>query len=291
MGFIFHILIFIGIYIIIAQSLNIIAGYTGILSVAHAAFYGIGAYTTALMDLKLGTPFWLNIVVAIILSAVISAIVALPALRIHDDYLVVATFGFQIIVFSIFNNWVSFTAGPLGLPGIPAISLFGFEFSEYWQFLLLVILFDIIVFFFLNKLVNSPFGLILKGIREDEIFTQSLGKNITRYKIYAFVIGGSVASVAGCLYAHFISFIDPTSFTILESIFMISIVIIGGMGNLWGSVVGAVLLVSLPEILRFTGFPSSIAANMQQILYGLLLVLFMIFRPRGFIGEHAFTKK
>lgn len=243
------------------------------------------------MALKLGTPFWLNIFVAIFLSAIISAIVALPALRIHDDYLVVATFGFQIIIFSIFNNWVSFTAGPFGLPGIPRISLLGFEFSEQWQFLLIVVLFDILIFFFLNKLVNSPFGLILKGIREDEIFMQSLGKNITRYKIYAFVIGGSIASIAGCLYAHFITFIDPTSFTILESIFMISIVIIGGVGNLWGSVVGAALLVSIPEILRFTGFPRSMAANIQQILYGLLLVIFMIYRPRGFIGEHAFTRK
>jgi len=127
---------------------------------------------------------------------------------------------------------------------------------------------------------------VLKGIREDEVFTKAAGKNITKYKIQVFVIGGSMASIAGALYAHYISYIDPTSFTINESIFMLSIVIIGGMASLKGSILGAVILVILPEALRFIGLPSSVAANLRQIFYGALLVLFMIYRPRGFLGEY-----
>jgi len=261
-----------------------------LLSLAHAAFYGIGAYATALMWLYLGTGFWLNIWIGIVLSVILGIIVAYPSLRIYDDYFAIAAFGFQMIVFSVFNNWVGFTKGPMGIPGIPSPSIFGFAISSHWAYFLLTGFFAVIVYLLVKRLVNSPFGLVLKGIREDEVFTKAAGKNITKYKISVFVIGGAMASVAGALYAHYISYIDPTSFTINESIFMISIVIIGGMASLNGSVLGAVILVILPEALRFIGMPSSVAANMRQIFYGALLVLFMMFRPRGFIGEYQLTK-
>lgn len=291
MEYFLHILILINIYIIIAISLNLIAGYTGLLSLAHAAFYGIGAYATALMWLYLGTGFWINICVGILLSAVLGVIVAYPSLRIYDDYFAIATFGFQIIVFSIFNNWVDFTKGPLGIPGIPSPCIFGYQISSHFGYFLLSFFFVLIVYWLVKRLVESPFGLVLKGIREDEVFTKAAGKNITKYKILVFVIGGSLASIAGVLYAHYISYIDPTSFTINESIFMLSIVIIGGMASLKGSVLGAVVLVILPEALRFIGLPNALAANLRQIFYGALLVLFMMFRPRGFIGEYELSKK
>ena len=291
MEYFLHILILINIYIIIALSLNLIAGYTGLLSLAHASFYGIGAYATALMWLYLGTGFWLNIFVGIFLSAVFGIIVAFPSLRMYDDYFAIATFGFQMIMFSIFNNWVDFTKGPLGIPGIPSPSLFGYAINTHIGYFFLTLFFAAITYWLIRRLVNSPFGLVLKGIREDEIFTKAAGKNVTKYKILVFVIGGALASVAGALYAHYISYIDPTSFTINESIFMISIVIIGGMASLNGSILGAVVLVILPEALRFIGLPNSVAANLRQIFYGLLLVLFMMFRPKGFIGEYAIRKK
>ncbi len=291
MEYFLHILILINIYIIIAISLNLIAGYTGLLSLAHAAFYGIGAYAAALMWLYLGTGFWVNIWIGILFSAILGVIIAYPSLRIYDDYFAIATFGFQMIVFSIFNNWVDFTKGPMGIPGIPSPSIFGYSINTHMDFFLLSLFFVLITYWLVKRLVDSPFGLILKGVREDEIFTKAAGKNVTKYKIWVFVIGGALASIAGALYASYISYIDPTSFTINESIFMISIVIIGGMASLRGSVLGAVVLVILPEALRFIGLPNAVAANLRQIFYGALLVLFMMFRPRGFIGEYELSKK
>ena len=290
MEYFLHILILINIYIIIALSLNLIAGYTGLLSLAHAAFYGLGAYATALMWLYMGTGFWINIFIGILVSAVLGVIIAYPSLRIYDDYFAIATFGFQMIVFSIFNNWVDFTKGPLGIPGIPSPSVFGYQISSHWSFFLLSFLFMIITYWLVKRLVNSPFGLVLKGIREDEVFTKAAGKNVTQNKIWVFVIGGAMASIAGALYAHYISYIDPTSFTINESIFMISIVIIGDMASLNGSILGAVVLVILPEALRFIGLPNSVAANLRQIFYGALLVMFIMYRPKGFQGECQIIK-
>ncbi len=286
MAYFLHILILINIYIIIAISLNLIAGYTGILSIAHAAFYGVGAYVAALLAVNYGTPFLLNLIAAMIVAGAVAAVVAFPSLRIHDDYLVIATFGFQMILFSIFNNWVSLTRGPLGIPGIPQPKIFGIAITSHVGFLILTGLLALAVYLFARRLVNSPFGRVLKAIREDEIFAQALGKNVIRYKILVFVIGGALAAIAGTLYAHYVTFIDPTSFTILESIFMISIVIVGGAGSLIGSIVGAVILIVIPEMLRFLGMPNAIAANMRQIIYGTLLVVMMMFRPRGLVGEY-----
>ncbi|HEX8948281.1 MAG TPA: branched-chain amino acid ABC transporter permease [Dissulfurispiraceae bacterium] len=291
MDYLIHILIMIGIYSIVSMSLNLPAGYTGLLSVAHAGFYGIGAYTAALLALKAGLPFWITIPAGIIIAGIIAYLIAWPSLKTYDDYFVITTFAFQVIIFSIMNNWVSFTGGPLGLPGIPRPDLFGMSFSSPISFLCLVLAFSTAAYFLLNRLISSPFGRVLKAIREDEIFAQSVGKDVLHYKIAVFVISASVASVAGGLYAYYISFIDPTSFTIMESIFMLSIVIIGGAGNLKGSIIGSVLLISIPELLRFVGMPNSIAANMRQIFYGALLILFMMFRPQGIMGEFTFGKE
>jgi branched-chain amino acid transport system permease protein len=271
------------------MSLNLPAGFTGLISVAHAAFYGIGAYTTALLSLKAGLPFWLCLPAGVILTAAIALLIAWPSLRTRDDYFVITTFAFQVIVFSILNNWVDFTGGPMGIPGIPQPKLFGYTLSSHESFLSLIIIIGISVYLFLNRLINSPFGRVLKAIREDEILVQSMGKNVTAYKMAAFVIGAALASVGGGLYAVYISYIDPTSFTVMESIFILSIVIIGGAGSLKGSVAGATFLVALPEILRFVGLPNAIAANMRQILYGALLVLCMMYRPQGLFGDYSFN--
>jgi branched-chain amino acid transport system permease protein len=290
MEYLLHILILIGIYVILSVSLNLITGYAGLLSIAHAAFYGVGAYVAALLALKFHSPFLANIICAIILSGLLGAIVGIPSLRIRDDYFAIATFAFQVITFSVMNNWVSFTGGPMGLPGIPQPTIFGWKITTHYDFLIVIFVLCIITLWVSHKIVSSPFGRVLKAIREDEVFAQAMGKNVASYKVLIFVIGAGMASVAGVMYAYYISFIDPTSFTIMESIFIISIVIIGGAGNIWGSVLGAAVLVILPEALRFLGMPSSIAANMRQIIYGALLVVFMLFRPQGFIGEYSFKK-
>lgn len=169
--------------------------------------------------------------------------------------------------------------------------ILGLTISTPVHFLILVGAIALLAVMFVKQLVNSPFGRVLKAIREDEVFAQSLGKNVTRYKLSAFLIGGALAGVAGVLYAHYVSFIDPTSFTVGESIFMLTIVIVGGTGSITGSVVGAALLVIIPEALRFLGVPSTIAANLRQILYGALLVVCMMFRPQGILGEFTLTER
>jgi branched-chain amino acid transport system permease protein len=270
--------------------MNLLAGYTGILSLAQAAFYGIGAYIVALLALQFHSPFLLNMLFAIGGAAFLGAFVGIPSLRIKDDYFVIATFAFQIITFSIMNNWVALTSGPMGLPGIPQPELWGIKITTHWQYLILVSGLSVFTYWFFARIVKSPFGRVLKAIREDEVFAMSLGKNVTLYKVKVFMLSAGTAALGGGLYATYITFIDPTSFTVPESIFIISIVIIGGAGNLKGSVLGATVLVALPELLRFIGLPNAIAANIRQMLYGGLLVAFMLWCPKGFLGEYAFKE-
>jgi branched-chain amino acid transport system permease protein len=262
--------------------LNLSAGFGGMISLAHAGFYGVGAYTAALLAVNYQVPFLLALPVAMLLCGLLALIVSTIALRTIDDYFIVCTLGIQVIVFSLMNNWMSLTRGPLGIPGIPGISLFGIAIESKWTFLLLTLVFTLLMFFFLQKLTASSFGRTLRALSEDEIFTQSLGKNVYLSKVTAFTISAMLAAVPGALYAHYISYIDPTSFTVDESIFILSIVIIGGMRNLWGSVVAAAFLVFLPEVLRFVGMPNAIAANMRQIIYGGTLIFMMFRYSRGF---------
>ncbi len=273
-------------YVMLSQSLTITSGYSGLISLAHAGFYGIGAYSSAILSVNYGLPFLLTIPTAMLLSGLSAVLVSTIALRTVDDYFIIITLGIQVVAFSIMNNWMDLTNGPLGIPGIPAISIFGFEFTSKISFLLLTLVLTAIVFLVLRNITKSPFGRILIALSEDEIFTKSLGKRVYQAKIVSFTIGGMFAAIPGVLYAHYISYIDPTSFTIDESIFLLSIVIIGGMRNLWGSAIAAAVLVILPEALRFLGMPSNIAANMRQIIYGLALVIMMFKYSKGFISKN-----
>ena len=273
MDYILHLAIIICIYTILAQSLSLVAGYSGQISLAQAGFYGIGAYVTALLTINFDLSVLLTLPIAMIIAGLLAYIVSKIAVKTIDDYYIIITLGVQVVVFSIFNNWQEVTRGPLGIPGIPTFTLFGFEFNSKISFLILSIIFVGFIWFFLHNLTQSPFGRVLRGLSEDEVYSKSIGKNVGKYKVISFVISGMLASIAGVLYAHYISYIDPTSFTIDESIFILSIVIIGGMRNLKGIFLAAVFLVLLPELLRFVGMPSNIAANMRQIIYGLALIL------------------
>lgn len=285
MEYVLHIAILILFYVMLSQSLTLTAGYSGLISLAHAGFYGIGAYTSAILSVNLGLPFLITLPLAMILSGVLAAFVSLIALRTVDDYFIIITLGIQVVTFSIMNNWMELTNGPLGIPGIPAISILDFEFSGKISFLLLTLFITSIVFYILQNITRSPFGRILIALSEDEIFTQSLGKKVYQSKVISFTIGAMSAAIPGVLYAHYISYIDPTSFTVDESIFILSIVIIGGMRSLWGSAIAAAVLVILPEALRFVGMPSNIAANMRQIIYGLALVIMMFKYSKGFLSR------
>jgi len=288
MEYLLHILVIAGIYIILTLSLNLIVGYTGLPALGHAAFFCIGAYTSSLLALNMGISSWIGLLIGACIAALSGIIIGYPAVRLKGDYLALATFGLGVIIYSIAKNWVSLTRGPMGLPGIPGFSIFGFHLSEIWSYLLLVLVFVIITIFVIRRVVNSPFGRILRSIREDEIASEALGKDTTKHKLLVFVIGAFFAGIAGSLYAHYITFIDPSSFTVMESVTILLMVIFGGMGSISGSIAGAVILVVLPEVLRFLGMPSSIAAPMRQMIYGLLLVILMLKRPQGIMGRYQF---
>jgi branched-chain amino acid transport system permease protein len=289
MEYILHLFILICFYTLLSQSLNLSAGFTGLISLAHAGFYGIGAYTTAILAIQFGISFWLSIPLAMLISGSIAFIVSLIALRTIEDYFIICTLGIQVILFSIMNNWMDLTRGPLGIPGIPSISLFGFDLDSKISFLLLSLFFVAIIWFVLQNISKSGFGKTLTAISEDEIYSQSIGKNVYLSKTVSFTLSAMFAAIPGALYAHYISYIDPTSFTVNESIFILSIVIIGGLGNLTGSFLAAAFLVLLPEALRFVGMPDSIAANMRQIIYGLILVIVMMTGKNGV--KELFTSK
>ncbi len=288
MDYITHILIIIGIYVILAKSLNLIMGFSGLISVAHSAFYGIGAYVSALMTLKYESSFFVTLLCVIVINSLLGIILIIPSFKVEKQYFLFITFAFQVIVFNTLNNWIELTGGAMGISGIPPLVLINWKILSRYEYLLLIGVFVFIICLVCGLIVKSPFNRVLKAIREDEVLALTLGKNIIIYKMTIFAIGSSIAGIAGILYAHYISFIDPGSFTVMESIFIISIVIIGGAGSYWGPVLGAILLVLFPEILRFIGFPSSIAANLRQILYGVLLVTFIMWKPQGLIGSYKF---
>ena len=267
------------------MSLDIIVGYTGIPTLGHAAFSLVGAYTSSLLALNFNFPPFIGMLVGGILASIVGAIVSYPAIKLEGDYLALATFGFGTIAYVVAKNWISITRGPMGLPGIPGVSIIGLELKEVWQYLIFVLFITILTYYFLGILVSRPFGRVLKATREDERAAQAMGKNTPLFKLKVFMCGAFFAGIAGALYAHHISFIDPSSFTVMESITILLMVIFGGMGTLKGSALGAFLLIAIPEGLRFIGLPSSIAAQLRQMIYGLILVILMIYRPQGIIGK------
>ena len=285
MEYLIHILIIACIYIILTLSLNLIVGFTGMAALGHIAFACIGAYTSSLLALNFGISPWIGLLSGAILAGILGIIIGYPSLRLKGDYLALATFGLGIIVYSVAKNWVSLTRGAMGLPGIPPFSIFGYEISNVWSYLVLAFIFVVITFIVIRNITDSPFGRVLKGIREDEIGTLAIGKNVNKYKLVVFVVGAFFAGIAGSLYAHYITFIDPSSFTVMESITILLMVVFGGMASLSGSFLGAFVLVVFPELLRFLGMPSSVAAPLRQMIYGLLLVVLMIWRPQGLMGR------
>lgn len=286
MEYFIHLAILVSIYSILGVSLNLIVGYTGLLSVTQAAFYGIGAYATAIMMTSHGVNFFVSLILGMIIAGLAALLIGYVLSKFDGDYFALGSFGFNIILFSIFLNWQSLTRGPLGIPGIDRPSVFGYEFSSNISFLVLAALIAIGVYFFSQRLVKSSFGRVLKAIREDEKAIQVFGYNTRNYKLAIFTIGAMLAAIAGSLFASYITFIDPSSFTLNESIFILAIIILGGLANNKGAVWGAVFLILLPEALRFVGFPSDIAAQMRQVVYGLILILLMLYRPQGLMGEY-----
>lgn len=290
MEYLTHLAILASIYAILALSLNLAVGYTGILSVTHAAFFGLGAYSTAILTTRYDLNFFLALLIGAALTGFVSLLIGAVLSKFRGDFVALGSVGFNMIVWSIFLNWQDLTRGPLGIPGIgrPEVGIGNIEYSftSNLSFLLLTLAFLLLVFLVCRFITNSSFGRVLKAIREDEEALQVFGYKALHFKLAIFVIGAMLASVAGSLFAAYITFIDPSTFTINESIFILSAIILGGLASNRGAVVGAVVLILLPEFLRFIGFPSDIAAQMRQAVYGIMLIVLMLYRPQGLVGEY-----
>jgi branched-chain amino acid transport system permease protein len=284
-AYIAHYLVMVGIYTILAVSLNLLVGYSGIFSLAHAAVYGIGAYASALVALKLGLGFWGGLVVAAVAGACAAALVGIPSLRVAGDYYIVASFGLQVVILTVFMNWTDLTNGHAGLAGIPRPRAFGIVIDNPFKYVILSLALAALTYAVCHRLTNSAFGRTLRAVREDEIAAQATGKNVVLVKIVITTISSALGALGGSLYAHYITYINPSSFTLDESIFITSLVIIGGTERLAGPVVGAFILLAVPEALKFLAIPDTVAAPVRQILYGGLLILFMFVRPEGILGR------
>ncbi|MBT5022769.1 branched-chain amino acid ABC transporter permease [Candidatus Woesearchaeota archaeon] len=279
-----HLAILVGIYLILALSLQLALGYAGLINLGHIAFFAIGAYVSALLTLN-GIPFIIAILLAGIISAGFGFLLSIPTNKLKGDYLALATLAFTFVVYAITLNWTSLTRGPLGLPGIPKPSIFGLSFSSNLSFLVLTIIIVLLAYFIIKRIVDSPFGKVLEATRDNELATKVLGKNTFKIKSIALGTSAFFAGIAGSLYAHYITYIDPSSFTIMQLIPILCIVIIGGLASLRGTVIATIILILLPEPLRFIGFPSSVIGPMRQIIYALILLIILLYRPKGFFGK------
>ncbi len=288
MSYLIHLATLFSIYAILGVSLNLLVGFTGLVSVAHAAYFGIGAYAAAIFMTKLGMNFFLAAFLGVVLAGVAGVCAGWVFSRLGSDYYVMGSIAFNYLIVSVFVNWEGLTNGPLGISGISRPSLFGVSFGMPVPFLVLVIAALALVYWLAQRTVSSSFGRVLKAIREDEDAARVFGYHTLLYKVAVSGVAAACAGLAGTLFASYLSFIDPSTFDVLTSVFILAIVVVGGFANIRGSLVGAFILILLPEALRFAGFPADIAANMQQAVYGLVLILFMLFRPQGMMGEYKF---
>lgn len=266
-----------GIYVILAASLNITNGYTGLFSFGHAAFYGIGAYTAAILATRLGWGFALTLPAAGVVAALFGAALALITLRLSGIFLALVTIGFQEITFLVTLNWIALTRGPMGIPGVPPPALGGYEFRGNTGYYYLILALDVLTLFVVARVVTSRVGRAFVAIREDELAAQASGLPTFRLKVLAFVIATFFAGLAGAFFAHHARFVSADSFRLDETFIILTMLIVGGLGSFLGPIVGAVALVILPEVSR-------VLAEYRGVVYGLVLIAVILFRPEGVAG-------
>ena len=284
MALLTHLAIISCVFILLGSSLNLALGYAGLINLGHVAFFGVGAYTSAILTLA-GFPFLAALVASALLAGFVGFCITKVTGRLHGDYFALATLGIALVARNIFQNWDSVTRGPLGIPGIPRPEIFGFTFQSNSEYLVLTLFITVLCVYFIYRVVRSPYGRLLEALRDDALGLSALGKNIDRLKYQSMSMSAGIAGIAGSIYAHYITFIDPSTFFISDIVIMLTIVLVGGVASLRGSVVAAIIVIVLPELLRFLHFtPSTIGAS-RMIIYSLLLICILLFRPRGLFGR------
>jgi len=263
-----------GLYTILAVGLNLLMGYAGQASLGHAAFYGLSAYTTGILTGTHGWPVWVGISAGLALSTAVAYIIAVPTLKLRGNYLAMGTLGFGIIVYIVFNEATELTGGPSGFTGIPKLSVAGKVFASDREYYYVVWGAAILLFLLAQNLVRSRMGRALRAIHTSETAASVLGVDTQRYKIFVFVLSAFYAAIAGALYAHYVTFVSPSTFSFGTSVLLVTMVVLGGMASLWGAVLGALFLTFLPEWLRAI-------ENFDILVYGAILIACMMFLPGG----------
>ncbi len=281
-GYLVTILIIILIYAMLAHSLNIITGHAGQISLGHAAFFGIGAYTSAMLYTEAGFPFWISVPLAAVVAGIVGALLGIPCLRVRDDFLAITTMGINFVVEAIFL-YIPFFGGAMGIGGINLPKWFGREMTKPEYFILILIVFFLLLLLD-RRMGRSWVGLAWASIREDEQAAGAMGVDVVRFKVLAFILGSAIAGLAGGFYAHFLTFIMPQNFGFGQSIVVLSMVVFGGIGTRWGPIVGAIILGVLPEVSRPI-------MEYRTLIYGVLLLGMMRFQPDGLLGSGSILSK
>ena len=287
MGYLVTLLTIICIYTMLTAAMDLILGYAGLFSFVHAALCGVGAYGAAYVMLKLGWGLVPATLAAFVVTAAVAQATAAVTVRLDEHYFILGTFCVANVILSIFENWTDVTNGTSGLYGIPVASLFGWTIAPGLPFLGFCAVLTAAVLFVKWRLVSAPLGITLQATREDEIVAWVLGNNVRQVRTVIFVIGATITALAGVLLACFLRYLDPTSFDFSFTILIWAALFVGGSVGTLGTIVGPAILVLFPEALRFVGLSGPHVANVQQALYGLLLILLMMFRPQGFFGHHS----
>jgi branched-chain amino acid transport system permease protein len=278
------IMVFAGIYCLITMGLSLLMGYAGQISIGHAAFYGIGAYMSAILTVRYGLNPWPCMLAGMVVAAVVALLVGAPSLRLKGHYLAMATLAFGIIVYIIFNEEAEWTGGPDGMSGIPGLSIFGFGFDSVEKYYYLVWAIVFVVFIFTANVIQSGTGRALRAIHSSEPAASAMGVDISRFKVIVFVYSAMLASLAGSLYAHYLNFINPSTFDLFFSIKLLIMIALGGMHSIWGAVIGSGIMTFLSyEWLHYFG-------EFEVIVYGAILLLVTIFLPHGLVGVPGIIK-
>jgi len=280
-----NVMVFAGIYCIITIGLSLFIGYAGQISLGHAAFFGIGAYTSGILTSRFAWNPWLCVLIGILIVSVIAFLVGAPSLKLKGHYLAMATLAFGIIIYVIFKQEIQYTGGPDGMTGIPGLQLIGFKLNSVEKYYYFVWAIVFITFLFAINMIQSRTGRALRAIHSSENAASAMGIDVSRYKILVFVYSAILASLAGSLYAHYLNFINPSSFNLFFAIKLLIMIALGGMYNIWGAIIGAILLTFLNyEWLHYF-------KEFEVIIYGLILLLVTIFLPNGLIGVPESIRK
>ena len=274
-----------------ALGLNVLTGYAGLISLGHAAFLGVGAYTAAILSTQYQLPFLITLPAAGIFAALLGAVVGIPTLRLKGMYLLVTTLAFQFIVEHIVYHWEDVTAGDRGI-NLPDPDLFGFTLDKYMGYYYVVIALAVIAAILMKNLAMSRTGRALVAVRDRDIAAEMIGVHVAKYKIIAFIISSFTAGIAGALYAYLLGLISPDHFTLNQSILYVAMIIVGGMGTVMGAIIGAIFMVLLPEFISAISGPISSAyplfapriGGISVTIYGLILIFFLLFEPKGLVG-------